>query len=449
MTATVEGRRRFSGLRGFREFLTRRPGFLRNVIIFFVTGVVGLVAFAGFVGKEDLILPWEHEVTYYADFSDASAIAPGQHQEIRVAGVHVGDIGTATVYRHGIAHVQLQITQKGLKLYQNASVLLQAKTPLNEMYMELNPGSPPAPMLKPGATISIQQTTSPIEVDQILQHLGPNVQAATTLLLNATNTALTNASDHLPTDLQATSNTFSSLQPLAQALQTRDSEIKSLVSDLTQIANAAGSNQARLASLLSNAQTTLNTLQSNDSGLSATLQALPQTTQALGTNLPKVQALSGQLNPLLDNVRAASGTLPNALGTLNATLKNLNPLLTQLRPVIASGNPLVSNLRQYLGQVGNPSLGVLNQIGLELGPLTNYTAYDMPWLNGFFYNTNSLTSTQTSNGKPEVRSLEVVGGTSGNGLCSSIASSTGQSSPNSLAQQICSVIGKAGGQGAP
>ena len=112
--------------------------------MFLFTIVLGLTIFAVFVSQEDIIFPWQHKVAYYAVFNDASAVAPGQHQEIRVAGVHVGDIGTATLGTGGKAKLQFLITDKTIKLYKNATAVLQAKTPLNEMYVEVNPGTPGA-----------------------------------------------------------------------------------------------------------------------------------------------------------------------------------------------------------------------------------------------------------------------------------------------------------------
>ena len=210
---------------------------------------------------------------------------------------------------------------------------------------------------------------------------------------------------------------------MAQALATRETKSKTLVSDLTQIASVAGGNQSRLGQILNNAETTLDTLSRNDSNLSTTLQDLPGTTQALGSALPKVQNLVGQLNPLLDHVRASAPILPQALVQLNGTLKNLDPVLTALKPVIAAGNPLVTNLKGYL-VTANPSLGKLDQIGTDLPKLAAYVAYDMPWLNGFFYKTNSLTSIQEK-GKQQLRSLIVAGGSSAAGACNTITSLLG------------------------
>jgi phospholipid/cholesterol/gamma-HCH transport system substrate-binding protein len=404
--------RRQGPLAGVRAWLGSRPGLGRNVVTVMALFVVGLIAAAIIISQEQLILPWQPRTTIYAVFSDASAVAPGQHQEVRVAGVHVGQITGATVTAGGQARLQLQITDTSVRVYANAHALLQAKTPLNEMYVALSPGGPPAARLHSGQTIPVAQTQSPVEIDQILQHLGPNQQNAQRILLSETNVALDNASATLPADLASLDTGVSSLKPVAAALATRQAQIKTLVTSLDQIGAAIGGNDTRLASLITTAQATLATLTANNSALQQTLAALPGTTDALGSSLNKVQALSGQLNPFLDNLRAADGTLPGALSKLTDTLDQLRPVVDQLRPVIATGTPVVDSAKALLVDA-NPALATLTQVTPLLNPITSYLAYDTPWLQGFFFHTASVGSltVNTPNGRQQVIRAVVGTGT--------------------------------------
>lgn len=396
------------------SFLGRRAGLARNVAVFVALVVLGTAVGMWYILQEDLIFPWQHVSNYYADFADAAAVAPGQHQEVRVAGVHVGDIGSASVTRSGEARIQLQITASHLKIYQNASAILQSKTPLNEMYVELNPGTPAAPVLRPGGTIPLSRTTSPVEIDRILQHLGPNQRAALEVLLDETQPALAGSSSYLPADLASLDTTLKKLEPVASALQTRQADIATLVTDLNQVAGAVGGNQSRLAGLLDSAQSTLQVLQANDGSLASAIRQLPATTQALGHSLSKVQTLTTQLNPALQQLQNSSAVLPGAIDQLNSTLLSLHPVLNQLNPLVHAAIPVTSNLGSYL-HLANPTLAGVQQVSPDLGPLTSYIQYDMPWLKGFFYNTDSVLSVYHGN-TPLVRSLVVGGSASLAGL---------------------------------
>jgi phospholipid/cholesterol/gamma-HCH transport system substrate-binding protein len=429
------GRRTHGGpLRGLREYLGSRPGLGRNFMVIVAVIVLGVAVGGVVLSHEDLIFPWQHEVTYYADFSDASAIAPGQHQEVKVAGVHVGQIGSASVTSNGQAKVAMELTDTSIQIYGNATATLQAKTPLNEMYIELDPGTPAASLLRHGAVIPVSRTQSPVEVDQILQHLGPTTQNALRVLLSETNVAMSNSSAYLPKDLQNLNLTAQQLTPLNDALATRQKEIATLVSDLDHIGTAIGGNDARLTSVIDSAQTTLTVLADNNSALRQTLAALPGTTSAIGTSLAKVQALTGQLNPALDNLRAADATLPTALSKLNSTITTLKPTVDDLGPVVADGRPLVANLKSLLDTT-NPALASVEEVSPLLNPITAYLSYDMPWLNGFFFHTASIGSVEQYN--PTTKSyLPVARGLVGTGP----SGLTGVTNPNDALCQLFSLI---------
>ncbi|MGH9059495.1 MAG: MlaD family protein, partial [Acidimicrobiales bacterium] len=387
-TGARAGRGRLGRL---KDLAGSRPGLAKNLAVTAGIIVIGFIAALTIISQEQLIFPWQHSSSYYAVFSDAAGVVSGQHQEVRVAGVHVGQIGSATVTKAGSAQVQMQITDSHVKLYRNAHALLQAKTPLNEMYVALSPGTPDAPLLKPGGTIPQAQTQSPVEIDQILQHFGPSFQNAQRVLLSEDNIALTNASNYLPADFASLASTESALQPVATALATRQDKIKLLITDLDQINRAIGGNDVRLASLLNSAQTTLTTLANNNAALQRTLAELPKTNQALASSLGKTETLATQINPFLDNVRAASGVLPGALHQLTDTLNQLKPVVDTLGPLVTDGTPVVANANQLLGY-SNPSLGDLTRITPLLNPITAYLGYDAKYLNGFLFNTASLGS---------------------------------------------------------
>ena len=96
---------------------------------------------------------------------------------------------------------------------------------------------------------------------------------------------------------------------------------------------------------------------------------------------------------------------------------------------------MVANLHTYLHSA-NPTLAELDTYDPLLKTATQYVAYDMPWLNWFFYNTNSLTSVQAG-GKPQVRSLIVSGGSSASGACNQISGLLGL---DGAASGLCQLI---------
>lgn len=378
------------------------PGLGRNMLI--LAGVVVLgVGTAGYMLEhQGVVWPWQHRETMYADFADAPGVAPGQGQQVRIAGVPVGLITAATVTRHGLAHLTLSL-DPGTAIYANAHLLLQAGNPLNEIYLDVNPGGPPARRLPAGATVPAVDTSYPVQLGSVLQHLGPAQLSGVTELLSAANAGLQNASSVVPLDLGATDRTLLDLQPVATALAARQQDLRTLVTDLSTIAGAIGGNDQQLTGLVGNARSTLTTLAGNDQALASTLAALPGVTSTLRSSLDQVTALTAQIDPALSAIRSAAGSLPGALQQLTTTTSELKTTVGLAGPVVSNAGPVVTPLDAFVGHA-QPALADLATIGPDLNPITAGLVHYLPWLQAFVYNTTSVTSTQDANG-PILRGL--------------------------------------------
>jgi phospholipid/cholesterol/gamma-HCH transport system substrate-binding protein len=389
-------------LRRRLQRLRARKGFARDLAIVGVIMVLG-VATAGYILiRQGVVWPWEQREILYADFTNAPGVAPGQDQQVRIAGVPVGVISGATTTKQGFARLTLSL-QPGTKIYSNAHILMQAGNPLNQIYLDVNPGGPPGHLLRPGSTIPAVDTNYPIQLGQILQHLGPAQLSGVTALLSAANSGLAGSSTVLPGDLNAVTVTFDDLKPVASALATRQDLLRQLVGDLTTIAQAVGGNSGRLASLVASAKTTLNTLAANDQALAATINELPGTTTTLQATLEKVTALTSQIDPALQAVKSVTGQLPSTLQQLTRALSALHSTVTDAAPAVNNALPVVEPLRALTANL-EPATANLAAIGPDLNPITQYLVSYLPWLQAFVYNTNSVTSTQDANG-PILRGL--------------------------------------------
>jgi phospholipid/cholesterol/gamma-HCH transport system substrate-binding protein len=372
------------------------PGLGRDVSAMVGLVIVGLVAAGVILSQITATAPWSHQFTFKIELADAVAVSPGNSQEVRIAGVKVGQIVGIAPTDHGTSLVTLSI-ERDHPIFRNARAVLRPVNPLNQMYVTLNPGGPPAEQLPEGGVIPVSQTSRPVQTDEVFDKLDDRSRAALTQLLAESDNALANAPQTLPVDLTAADSTMITLRPVVQRLQTRGDNIRKLVAALSSVSASLGANDQRLTSLVDSTQTTLTVLAHRDGELSAALGELPGTTDALRGALHGLSRFTAQVNPALDDIHHAADELPDALDKLDDAVGPLHHTVDAAREVVHKAGPLVRNLRPTVSDL-HDSLDDLRPVTHCLDDLTSKLA---PWMydfGGFIYNTNSLFSPRDPNG---------------------------------------------------
>ena len=373
--------------------------------------VAGLIVLASAVGgyilsNQRVSFPWQEKVAYKADFEEAPGVAPGQGQEVRIAGVPVGEITRSEITRDGRARLTLSLKKRYGTVHANARAFLRPKSQLNEMYVFLDPGGKPAKVLEPGSVLPLAQTTRPIQLDEVLSHLDERARRAGRIALEESDAALARPGT-IPPGLQAADATLLALRPVMESLDTRREKIARLVTAFADIATAAGEDDARLARMLDSARETLDTLAARDAELDAALRQLPGFGDDLRTASGAVADLGGQLNPTLDGIKAASGQLPAALAGMSGVVDRLDRTAELARPVVDGARPLAADLRPLLA-ASRPALADTVAWSHRLDPVTANLVEHLPDLAAFVYQGNSIFQLEDANG-PILRGLVVLG----------------------------------------
>jgi phospholipid/cholesterol/gamma-HCH transport system substrate-binding protein len=391
------------------ERIKHEPGVARNVASLVVLMVFALVAGSYILTHQRFTAFWQKDTLVWASFKEAPSVAPGHGQEVRIAGVPVGEIRADRLGRRGDAELLLAIDKSkyGKPIYENATVVLRPKSPLNEMYININPGGPPAQPVAQNGVLAMGNTRAPVPIDESLSHLDDKTRAALGDLLSASDVALAHAPEDLPPGLRATERLLRDLRPVVEQLDTRRAKIATLMTSLSEISGAVGGDDERLARLADSLQTTLGTLSRRNGELRSSFDRLPGFMDSLRSATDSVTGLSTQLNPTLKNVREASDTLPDSLDAFTDTEKKLHETLTHARPVAAKLEPVVGDLRDFTEDL-NRSLVDARQITDRLDHVTGGTIPYLTDLRAFVYQTNSVMSLKDANGGI-VRGLMQVG----------------------------------------
>lgn len=384
-----------SSITTFWERTRTEPGLGRNVAAIGVLILLGSLFAGYFLSHQRFNPPWEDRYTVYAIFEEAAAVSPGNGQEVRIAGVEVGDIRDADVTTDGRARLKLRIDSEH-QVHEDATVVLRPKSPLNDMYVEIAPGTADAPALADGDTIGVSQTVAPVQVDDVLAHLDDNARAALATLMSESDVALARAPETLPEGLEATDELLTELRPVTEQLDQRRRHLAQLVSALADVSAAAGHNDQRLQRMASSLSATLQTVARKGRPFDATLEQLPGLSAELRDTSSSVAELVGQLDPTLRNVESASDQLPRALQRFRTSVEELDTFVGLAGPVVDEARPVVGDLRgttPHLREVA----GDLRPVTGNLRPLTQMAVPRLDDLAAFIYNTNSVASLRDAN----------------------------------------------------
>jgi phospholipid/cholesterol/gamma-HCH transport system substrate-binding protein len=378
------------------ERMRNTPGLRNDLVVLVVLLILGSISGGYIVSKYDIRLPGADRYTFSADFDMAPAVQLASRQEVRVAGLPVGKITGAKPTSDGKARVTMTI-DPDQKVYSNARLVIRSKTPLNVMYVTLNPGGPPSKPLPADGTIPVTQTDRVLQPFELLDELDSRAREAITSLVNQADIALADAPAQLPAGLKATNATVASLQPVVEQLQERRANIARLVTAVSQISTAAGKDNERLATLAASLHQTLAVVAKRDNELSAALAQLPGVTDTLRTSLASTAELTSELNPALRDIDAATKKLPGTLSKLGDTVGEAGKVVDKARPVLAKARPVVRDLRPLAVDL-DTSLRTLKPV---TGNLPTATKRLVPWLDNlaaFVYQTSSAFSLADANG---------------------------------------------------
>jgi phospholipid/cholesterol/gamma-HCH transport system substrate-binding protein len=294
-------------------------------------------------------------VDYKAQFSTAQSVTPGQGQTIQVAGVDVGDI-TKVDLVDGRAVVTMKIRRKYTPIYKDATALLRPKTGLNDMVIELDPGSRTAGEAPAGWAVPVNQTLPNVNFDEILSSLDTDTRSYLQLLVGAAGEGLDGQGQALSADLKRFEPTGRYLAKLNGAVALRERNIRRSIHNFRLLSQALGDKDDDLAALVDSSNRVFQAFANQDANLRASLQELPGALETTNTTLAKVDELGKVLGPTLGDLR------PGA--------RALGPSLVQTRPFLQQTTPIIQNQLRPFARAALPVAKVLRPAARDLAAVT-------------------------------------------------------------------------------
>jgi phospholipid/cholesterol/gamma-HCH transport system substrate-binding protein len=379
--------------------------------------VVGMVVIAAVVGgyilaHENLKLPsWVPVLghTYFdldAEFQTAQAVTPGQGQAVTIAGAKIGEIATVNLH-DGVALVTMKVNPKYARyLYRNATLLLRPKTQLQDITVEVSPGTPSAGKLRSGEVLPESQTAANIDFDEFLAGLDAETRAYVQELIAGLGIGLKENGRPLAAALKRFDPTARLTEEIAQELEARHANVARSIHNFRLLTEALGDKDQQLSALVDASNAVFATFAKEDASFKKTLALLPGALHKTGVGLGKLAAATHVLGPTLHDLEPFA----RALGPANEATRKLSekttpiikneirPFAHEILPVVNELGPTTENLSKALPKLAS-SFSVLNEFFNEIaynpGPSKGGFLFFLDWGN---HDLNSVLSTAESHG---------------------------------------------------
>jgi ABC-type transporter Mla subunit MlaD len=302
--------------------------------------------------------------TLRATFENAATLT--NKAPVRIAGVKVGEV-TAIEPRGDAAEVTFTVDESGRPIHEDAEVEIRPRLFLEgNFFLDVNPGSPSAPELPEDGELSTAQTSTAVQLDQVLTSLQSDSRQNLRDLLEGYGTALTYeptaADDRTHDPDTAGENAARSINDSFKygGEAGRDSaivntallgrgrhDLSRLIEGQRDVFTTLSTREAELQGLISNFNVFTGALAQEQTNLSATLRELAPTLEQAE---PSLRHLSAALPPL----RALAVELEPSIRELPGTIRAAGPWLDQTKKLLRDSE--LGGLAKQLSAIG-PGLG--------------------------------------------------------------------------------------------
>jgi phospholipid/cholesterol/gamma-HCH transport system substrate-binding protein len=385
-----------------RRSRTRR----KRLISPFIAGAIGIVLIVGFSygAYTKFANPFASSYTVHAVFQSANGLKPDSL--VRIAGINVGKVqsvapvkGCRMASADGgqctAALVTFNINDNGLPIHKDATFWIRPRIFLEgNFFIDVNPGTPAAPVAPDGWTFGIQQGKEPVQFDQLLTSLQHNTRSNLQILLQQYGIGVKQGGPSYNQSIYWWTPAYKYGSEVSHAtLGTQPHDLSNWIDKGGQVNGAFAQHPQNLENLITDFNTTAGAFARENVALSAAINELPRT---LSVAIPALNSLNTAFPPLRAFARSLATAQPSTSSMIDASLPFFNQLRQLVQPSELGG--LTNDLSSTV-----PALAKLNQETIpfmknEVRPAAScQVKVILPWSNLTIKDQNF----NASNGVPE------------------------------------------------
>jgi phospholipid/cholesterol/gamma-HCH transport system substrate-binding protein len=407
--------------RHFRAWLSRQArGRRKDTIAIIVLAIAGVVMMLGIFTQQKASLPaWlplvgEEFDQISAEFSTAQAVTPGQGQSVDIAGIEIGKV-TSVDLEDGHAVVGMDIEPRYMELiHPNASFLLRPKTGLNDMIIEVDPGSGKE-SIGDGAHFTLAQTEPNSNLDAFLATLDADTRQYIQLLVAGGAEGIGGRGKQLSNALRRFQPFVHYVAKLNKAVAARRVELANVIHNFGELTTELARHDTQIRRFVTSSDAALGDFANQQAAIQESLREFPATLRAGNSGLAASKRFSDVAYPALTGLIPQAQALTPALkatatmfGETTVPIRDqIRPFTREIRPALThaaeGAKPLSKTVRNFGNALGGFN-SFLNELAYNPKGRKESVLFYVPWLN---HNFNASFNLQDASG-PALRGLVLI-----------------------------------------
>jgi virulence factor Mce-like protein len=307
-----------------RRHKTGLKPFTVGVLALLVTVVVCYLGFSKSI-------PFRQHFEVQGVFNSSNNI--GLNSPVRVAGVTVGKVVKVDHAKDGSqgAVVTMRINKRGRPIRKDARLTIRPRIFLEgNFFVDVSPGTPSSPELGDGDVIPINQTSAPVQLDQILTALQSDTRDDLRVVLRELATGVDGkGGEGFNRSIPYWKEAYRDSALVADAsLGEAEHDLSQYIASAGVVAGALDRSPEALKALITDFNTTARAFAREDQNLRAAVAELPRTLRA-------AQPALGALNASFPGLRGLARDLRPGVRNSEAAIDASLPLVKQLRGLVS------------------------------------------------------------------------------------------------------------------
>lgn len=343
-----------------------------------ITTAAILIVFVTLANKPQIMSMLEGGEEVTAEFATRYKV-DAYDSTVKMAGIEVGTVTAVETLDNGRIKVTMKVDEDAVDQFgSEPTASIEPRTLLGGRYaIEIHPAG--------GSNFSghipVERTTTPVELDRVLEALPSDARKAVQGLTGEVSEALPASEDSIAHLLDTSAELLEPGTKVVRAAEgtAPEQDLRNIVTRFDTVAKALTAEQGQLLDIAVDLNATVGTLAAQRRPLAQTVNTLPTTLTNLRRGTTGLESTLAELKTAAVSLKPSVPEVNDLIANLDPLLSEAQPLLRELRPVLRDANPAVKELvpavRSGNGVLKDLDGPVLNRLR---GPVTTFLLN--PWV---------------------------------------------------------------------